>query len=151
MNRSEFELHRIDPRSWKKPSGYANAVFAPPGASLLFLAGQIAWDAEQRIVGPGDFAVQFDQALANVCAVLAEARAEPSSLVRLTIYVTDKQLYLDALKAVGASWKARIGRFYPAMSLVQVAALLEEGALVEIEATAAYPGPTALLGDTNDR
>jgi enamine deaminase RidA (YjgF/YER057c/UK114 family) len=110
---------------------------------VLFVAGQIAWNGAQQLVGRGDFAVQFDQALANVRAVLDAAACPPERVGRVTVYVTDKQAYLAAIKAVGASWKAHLGRHWPAMALVQVADLLEEGAMVEIEATAVLPKESA--------
>ncbi len=129
----------VQPQGWKAPRGYANGVVAPAGARMLFVAGQIAWDAEQRLVGRGDFAAQFGQALENVVAVVRAAGGEPGHVARLTIYVTDKRLYLDALPSVGERYRAALGRHFPAMALVQVADLLEEGALVEIEAVAALP------------
>jgi enamine deaminase RidA (YjgF/YER057c/UK114 family) len=130
-------IETIHPDGWTPPRGYANGILAPAGVRLLFVAGQIAWDAEQRLVGRGDFAAQFRQALANVVAVVRAAGGEPEHLVRLTIYVTDKRAYLAGLKQVGAAYREVVGAHYPAMALVQVADLLEEGALVEIEGTAA--------------
>lgn len=132
---SDYEI--IQPADWKAPRGYANGVLAPQGARMLFIAGQVAWDAEQRLVGAGDFARQFRQALSNMAAVLKAAGGSDAQLVRVTIYVTDKGAYLAATKEIGAAWREIIGPWYPAMSLVQVAALLEDGALVEIEGTAA--------------
>jgi enamine deaminase RidA (YjgF/YER057c/UK114 family) len=105
----------------------------------LFVAGQIAWDADQRLVGAGDFGAQFAQALGNVRAVLDAAGLPPERVGRVTVYVTDKRAYLAALPAVGQAWRAAFGRHYPAMALVQVADLLEEGAMVEIEATGVFP------------
>jgi enamine deaminase RidA (YjgF/YER057c/UK114 family) len=107
--------------------------------NVLFVAGQVAWDAQGGLVGPGDFVAQFDRALANVRAVLDAAAVPPERVGRVTVYVTDKQAYLGATREVGAAWRRHLGRHYPAMSLVQVAALLEEGAMVEIEATAVLP------------
>ena len=129
----------VHPEGWPPPSGYANGILVTGAGRLLFVAGQVAWDAEQRLVGPGDFVAQFRCALENVVAVVRAAGGEPEHLVRLTIYVTDKDLYRAATRAVGEAYRAVVGRHYPAMALVQVAALLEEGALVEIEATAALP------------
>jgi enamine deaminase RidA (YjgF/YER057c/UK114 family) len=106
---------------------------------MLFVAGQVAWDAEQRLVGVGDFGAQFAQALANVRAVVDAAAVPVERVGRVTVYVTDKTAYVAALPAVGQAWRAHFGRHYPAMALVQVAGLLEEGALVEIEATAVCP------------
>ncbi len=130
----------IQPEGWASPRGYSNGYVV---GGVLFVAGQIAWDPAQRLVGRGDFAAQFEQALANVRAVLDAAGCPPERVGRVTVYVTDKQAYLASLKAVGASWKAHLGRHWPAMALVQVADLLEEGAMVEIEATAVLPKESA--------
>ena len=126
----------VQPPGWARPHGYSNGYRL---GNVLFVAGQIAWDAEQRLVGPGDLGVQFDRALANVRAVLDAAGVLPDRVGRVTVYVTDKRAYLAALPAIGAAWRTHFGRHYPAMSLVQVADLLEEGAMVEIEATAVCP------------
>lgn len=123
----------VHPPGWKAPKGYANGYRL---GDVLFVAGQVAWDPEQNIVGLGDFAAQFRQALQNVGAVLAAAGVSPARVGRVTVYVTDKDAYNASLKACGAAWREVFGRHYPAMTLVQVAALLEEGAMVEIEATA---------------
>lgn len=126
----------IEVPGWKRPSGYANGVAAT--GELVFVAGQVGWDEEERLVSP-DFVLQFARALENVKAVLAAAGARPEHLVRVTVYVTDAREYLAARQAVGAEWRRVVGKVFPAMTLVQVAALLEEGARVEIEATAAIP------------
>lgn len=143
--RSETARPRIEtvqPEGWAAPKGYANGVVAVGGATV-YVAGQIAWDADQRLVGAdGDFAAQFRQALANVRAVVEAAGGRAQHLVRLTIYVTDKRAYLADLKAIGAIYRDVLGRHFPAMALVQVADLLEEGALVEIEGTAVVPNRT---------
>jgi enamine deaminase RidA (YjgF/YER057c/UK114 family) len=130
-------IEAVQPAGWAAPSGYSNAIAVSGATKLVFVAGQIAWDEKKQLVGAGDFARQFEQALSNVVACLKAAGAEPNALVRLTIYVTDKRQYLAAAKEIGGAYKRLVGRHYPAMALVQVAALLEEGALVEIEATAA--------------
>lgn len=135
-------IEPIQPEGWAAPRGYHNGMLAPAGARLLFIAGQIAWDADQRLAGAGDFTAQFRQALANVVAVVRAAGGEPEHLVQLTVYVTDKAQYLASTRAVGAAWREVVGRHFPAMALVQVADLLEEGALVEIEGTAALPPPS---------
>lgn len=129
-------IQPIHPEGWAAAKGYSNGMLGRAGGRPLAIAGQIAWDAEQRLVGEGDFAAQFRQALANVVAVLDAGGGKPEHLTRLTVYVTDKKAYLDALKPIGAAWKEFVGRHYPAMALVQVADLLEEGAMVEIEADA---------------
>jgi enamine deaminase RidA (YjgF/YER057c/UK114 family) len=104
---------------------------------MLFVAGQIAWDEKHHLVGRGDFAAQFAQALRNVVAVVRAAGGWPDHIVRMTVYVKDKRQYLAKSAEIGAAWREIVGKHFPAMALVQVADLLEEGALVEIEATAA--------------
>ena len=125
----------INPEELGAPRGYSHGVLAPAGSRLLFVAGQVGWDRAQRIVAP-DFAAQFAQALDNVLAVVRAAGGRPEHLVRMTLYVQDKTSYMESLKALGEAWRARMGRHYPAMTLVEVSALLEEGALVEIESVA---------------
>jgi enamine deaminase RidA (YjgF/YER057c/UK114 family) len=134
-----MKIEPVNPSGWPRPKGYSNGVRVSGAASHLFVAGQIAWDEQQEIVGRGDLVAQFDRALRNVVAVVASAGGRPEHLVKLTIFVTDKALYLAGTKAIGASWRAIVGDHYPAMSLVEVADLLEPGALVEIEAIAALP------------
>jgi enamine deaminase RidA (YjgF/YER057c/UK114 family) len=123
----------LQPPGWARPRGYANGVAA--AGRLVFVAGQIGWDAEQRFASDG-FAAQVRQALANVVAVLACAGAKPEHLVRMTWYVTSRDEYNAALAEVGAAWRELIGRNFPAMSVVVVAGLLEPRAKIEIEATA---------------
>ena len=132
----------INPAELGAPKGYSNGALVPAGADLLFVAGQIGWDGDQRLVSD-DFVAQFQQALSNVAAVVAAAGGAPEHIVRLTIYVTDKQEYLADLRGVGAAYREVIGRHFPAMALVQVADLLEAGAKVEIEATAAIRKETS--------
>ncbi|MDX1420216.1 MAG: RidA family protein [Rubricoccaceae bacterium] len=127
----------LHPPGWARPSGYSNGILAE--GRLVFIAGQIGWDAEQRLVSP-DLVPQAEQALRNVAAVLAEAGARPEHVARMTWYVTDKRAYLAASQAIGEAYRAVFGRHYPAMTLVEVADLLEDGARVEIEATAVLPG-----------
>ena len=128
-------LQFINPASLGRPRGYANGVLAAPGGSLLFIAGQIAWDEQQQIVS-ADFVAQFDRALANVIAVVTEAGGTPQQLARLVVYVTDKEEYRARLPEIGACWRARMGRHFPAMALVEVKSLLEDDAKVEIEGIA---------------
>ena len=123
----------VNPPGLAAPRGYSHGIEAT--GRLLFVAGQIGWNARAEIVSE-QFADQFDQALANVLTVVSTAGGSPESIVRLTIYVTDKSEYLAAQKAIGALYRNRMGRHYPAMTLVEVSSLLEEGARVEIEATA---------------
>jgi len=126
----------LHPAGWKWPRGYANGILAE--GRTLWLGGQIGWNAEQ-LFETHDFAGQVEQALHNIVAVLAEADAGPEHLVRLTWFVLDKREYLDSLKGVGEAYKKVIGKHFPAMSLVQVGALVEDEARVEIEATAVLP------------
>ena len=128
-------LQFINPESLGRPRGYANGVLAAPGGSLLFIAGQIAWDEQQQIVS-ADFVEQFDRALANVMLVVAEAGGTPEQLTRLVVYVTDKEEYRARLPEIGARWRSRMGRHFPAMALVEVKSLLEDDAKVEIEGIA---------------
>lgn len=133
-------LEIIQPDGWPQPKGYSNGMLAPEGARLLMTGGMIAWDEEERLVGQGDFAAQFGQALANVVAVVRAAGGGPEDLMRLTIYVTDRQAYLDSIADLGKVYREVMGRHYPAMALVQVAGLVEAGAMLEIEGTAAIGG-----------
>ncbi len=130
-----MSLEMINPPSWGAPKGYSNGMLAPAGGRLLFIAGQIGWDANQQLVS-SEFAGQFGQALANVVAVVREAGGGPADIARLTIYVTDKQAYLNDLKGVGAAYREVLGRHFPAMALLEIKGLVEDGALLEIEGTA---------------
>ena len=125
----------INPESLGPARGYSNGVVAPPGGRLLFISGQVAWDERQKIVSR-DFAEQFERALFNLIAVVREAGGEPAEITRLVIYVTDKRDYMAARREVGERWRALMGRHFPAMSLVEVAGLLEDDAKVEIEGMA---------------
>ena len=138
----------LHPTSWPGGSGYAHGVAAE--GRQLFVAGQIGWDPVTHVMVPGGLVAQTRQALANVAAVLAAAGAEPVHLVRLTWFVTDRAGYLRDRKAIGAAYRDVIGRHYPAMSVVVVAGLLEQGAEVEIEATAVVPPVTPTSGDRRD-
>jgi enamine deaminase RidA (YjgF/YER057c/UK114 family) len=126
----------IMPSHFPKPRGYSNGIVAT--GRLLYVAGQIAWDKDARIVSP-DFATQFLQALDNVIAVVREAGGATEHVVKLLAFVTDLDAYRAATPAIGEGWRSRMGKFYPAMSLVKVAGLLEPGALVEIEGVAMLP------------
>ncbi|HLL70977.1 MAG TPA: RidA family protein [Pyrinomonadaceae bacterium] len=128
-------LKFINPESLGRPRGYANGVLAPEGSALLFIAGQIAWDEHQRIVG-ADFVAQFERALANVLAVVTEAGGTPEQIARLVVYVTDREEYRAHQQEIGACWRRLMGRHFPAMALVEVKALLEPDAKVEIEGIA---------------
>src|SRR5205814_4179593 len=117
--------------------GYADGIVAE-GGQLLFISGQLGWDADARIVS-SDFAVQFLQALDNVITIVREAGGGTEHIVKLLAFVTDLDAYRAAQAAIGEGWRARMGKRYPAMSLVKVAGLLEPGALVEIEGMAVLP------------
>jgi enamine deaminase RidA (YjgF/YER057c/UK114 family) len=125
-------MRRLQPPGWPEPRGYANGILGE--GRLVFVAGQIGWD-ETGAFAAG-LAAQVGQALRNVVAVLAEAGAGPEHVARLTWYVTDREAYLAQQREIGAEYRAVMGRHYPAMAVVQVVALVEAGALVEIEATA---------------
>ncbi len=130
-------MHQVlQPPGWPRPKGYANGIAA--SGRIVFVAGQVGWNAEERFESD-DFVDQARQALANIVAVLAAAGAGPETLARMTWYVLDKQEYLDRARDLGAAYREVIGEHYPAMSLVQVAGLVEVGAKLEIEATAVMP------------
>jgi enamine deaminase RidA (YjgF/YER057c/UK114 family) len=126
----------INPESFGAPSGFSHGVLIDPGSKLLFIAGQIASDAQQQIVSD-DFVAQFDQALANVIAVVTAAGGRADQIARLVIYVTDKQEYRQRTREVGEHYRARMGKHFPAMVLVEVKSLLDDRAKVEIEGVAA--------------
>lgn len=122
----------VNPGAWKRPSGYSNGVVAN---GFLFLSGQVGWNEAGDF--PADFVAQVRQALANICAVIDSAGAKPEQIVRLTWYVTDRQAYKARLGEIGAVYREIVGRHFPAMSVVEVKGLVEDAALVEIEATVA--------------
>jgi enamine deaminase RidA (YjgF/YER057c/UK114 family) len=126
----------VNPPGWPRPSGYSNGVVAE--GRYVAISGQIGWNERNELVSE-DFLEQARQALRNIVAVVRAAGGAPEHLVRLTWYVTDKNEYRAALRALGTSYREIVGEHYPAMALVQVADLLEEGAKVEIEATAVLP------------
>ena len=126
----------LHPAHWKPAAGYANGVAA--SGRMVFTGGLVGWNASQEFESD-DFVAQAARTLRNIVAVLAEAGARPEHLVRLTWYVTDKKEYLGNLRALGRVYREIIGRHYPAMALVQVVALAEDRAKLEIEATAVIP------------
>ena len=125
----------INPESLGPPRGYSNGVLTEPGGRLLFIAGQVGWDENQNIVGD-DLVEQFARALANVVAVVTEAGGKADQIARLTIYVTNKLDYRTRLVEIGERYRARMGKHFPAMVLVEVKSLLEDGAKIEIEGIA---------------
>lgn len=128
----------IHPSHFPKPRGYVNGILTDGTGRTLYIAGQIGWDKDARIVSP-DFAVQFLQALDNVIDVVREAGGATEHIVKLLAFVTDMDAYRAATNAIGEGWRGRLGKYYPAMSLVKVGGLLEPGALVEIEGIAIIP------------
>jgi enamine deaminase RidA (YjgF/YER057c/UK114 family) len=130
--------HRaLEPEGWPSPKGYANGVVT--SGTVIVLAGQIGWNPVTASFESDDFVPQVRQALVNIAALLHEAGAEPSHLVRLTWFITDRDAYLGARREIGVAYREVMGRNYPPMSVVVVSALIEARALVEIEATAVLP------------
>ncbi|HET9983402.1 MAG TPA: RidA family protein [Longimicrobiales bacterium] len=130
-----MSFEAINPESLGAPKGWTNGMLAPAGGRLLFVAGQTARGADGRIVA-GGFVAQWERALENVLAVVRQAGGGPESIGRMTAYVTDLPQYRASLGALGEAWRRHMGRHYPAMTLVEVAGLVDEGAVVELEATA---------------
>jgi len=129
-------MRLLHPKGWASTSGFANGVAAE--GRQIFVAGQVGWNARQEIVDD-DFVAQVEQALRNIVDILAEADALPEHLVRLTWYITDKREYIARSREVGEAYRRVVGRHFPAMTLVQVTALVDDRAKVEIEATAVVP------------
>ena len=134
-------MRALLPEGWAPPIGYANGIEVQAGR-IVFVAGQVGWDAQQKFASE-DMAQQFDQALANVLAVLAEAGGAAQHICRMTAYCCDKPAYLAARPQLGAIWKRRMGRHYPAMSMIFVSDLLDHPGKIELEATAVLPAPAA--------
>ncbi len=127
----------LQPQDWAPPIGYSNGIAAAPGRTL-YLAGQIGWDAQQKFHS-SDIADQFEQALKNILAVLAEAGGGPEHICRITVYCTEKDEYLAARRRLAGIWRELMGRHYPAMTMVFVTDLVDEGAKIELESTAVVP------------
>lgn len=128
----------INPAELGEPKGWNNGMLAPAGGRLLFVAGQVATGTDGRIVA-GGMAAQWERALENVLVVVSAAGGAATDIGRMTIYVTDRVAYLEARKPLASVWRRRMGRHYPALSVIEVSGLVEEGAVVEIEATAVIP------------
>ena len=126
----------LQPESWIQPKGYANGIVAE--GKLIILGGQIGWNAKQKFESD-EFVPQFRQTLENIITLLSEVGAGPEHIVRLTWFITDRDAYLDSQKEMGQAYRNIMGRNFPAMSVVQVVKLLEDRALIEIEATAVLP------------
>jgi enamine deaminase RidA (YjgF/YER057c/UK114 family) len=129
-------MRTLLPPGWPRPKGYANGVEAQ--GRLIFVAGQIGWTPDGRFEAT-TLAGQFAQTLDNTLAVLREANAGPEHVARMTWYITDKRAYLASLAEIGAIWREKMGKNYPAMAVVEVKALIEDAALIEIETTAVVP------------
>ncbi len=125
------------PDGWEAPIGYSNGIVVPAGR-MVFVAGQVGWDAKQVFHGEA-LAPQFEQALNNVLAILAEAGGAPDHICRMTVYCTDKDAYLAARRDLGAIWRAKMGKHFPAMSMIFVSDLLDSPGMIELEATAVLP------------
>jgi enamine deaminase RidA (YjgF/YER057c/UK114 family) len=130
-------MRALLPEGWATPVGYANGIEVPAGR-IVFVAGQVGWDAAQKFHST-EIAPQFEQALKNILAVLAEAGARPEHICRITAYCCDKPAYLAARPALGRIWRGLMGRHYPAMSMIFVADLLDAPGKIELEATAVIP------------
>ena len=130
-------MQTLLPSGWAPPIGYANGIAVNAGR-IVFIAGQVGWDAQQRFHSE-DIAPQFDQALANVLAVLAEAGGAAHHICRITAYCCDKPAYLAARRELGRIWRERMGTHYPAMSMIFVSDLLDSPGKIELEATAVLP------------
>lgn len=132
-----FEI--VNPESLGQPKGWNHGLLAPPGGRLLFVAGQAGWETARSGDAPG-FVEQFGLALDKVLAVVGQAGGTAADVGRMTIYVTDLAAYHASLKPLGETWRARMGRHYPAVALLEVKGLVDRGAVVEIEATAVIGG-----------
>ena len=127
----------LQPSDWKAPVGYANGIAVPAGR-IIFIAGQVGWD-DQQVFRSEEIAPQFEQALSNVLAVLAEANGRPEHICRMTAYCCDKPAYLAARAELGRIWRRLMGKHYPAMSMIFVSDLLDAPGKIELEATAVIP------------
>jgi enamine deaminase RidA (YjgF/YER057c/UK114 family) len=129
----------LHPKGWLPAIGYANGISVPAGC-IVFIAGQVGWDANQKFQSE-ELVPQFEQALKNILAILAEAGGKPSHICRLTAFCIDKPAYLAGRRKLGRIWKSLIGNHYPVMSMIFVADLLDTPAKIELEATAVIPEP----------
>ena len=134
-----MSLRVLHPRGWLPPVGYSNGISVEAGR-IVFIAGQVGWDADQHFQSE-ELVPQFEQALKNILAILAEAGGKPSHICRLTAFCIDKSAYLAGRRELGRIWKLLIGNHYPAMSMIFVADLLDAPAKIELEATAVIPVP----------
>ena len=125
----------LNPPQWPKPKGYANGISVNANARMIYTAGVVGWNAEGEF--PDDFLGQLEQALNNTVEILAQDNALPEHIVRMVWYITDKSAYLQQAREAGALWRSIIGRHFPAMAVVEVTALMEDAAQIEIESVAA--------------
>jgi enamine deaminase RidA (YjgF/YER057c/UK114 family) len=132
-------MQALLPEGWAPPIGYANGIAADAGR-IVFIAGQVGWDAQQKFHST-EIAPQFEQALKNILAVLAEAGGEPRHICRITAFCCDKPAYLAARRELGGIWRKLMGTHYPAMSMIFVSDLLDNPGKIELEATAVMPSP----------
>jgi enamine deaminase RidA (YjgF/YER057c/UK114 family) len=135
---SPFPHRAVDPASLGKPVGYANGVLCGPGR-VLFLAGQVGWDRDGKFPPGGDLVAQVDLALSNLVAVLSEAGGRPEHVASMRVFVRSADAWRAKSRAIGEVWRRRMGRWFPAMALLEVARLYEPEALVEIEGVAVLP------------
>jgi enamine deaminase RidA (YjgF/YER057c/UK114 family) len=142
MSREDARLDFLHPQHWNRPRGYANGVVG--AGRLVFVAGQVGWNAEQQFESP-DFVAQVRQALENVVTIVREAGGTPAHIARLTWFITDKREYLSRLPEVGEAYRSVMGKHFPAMTMVEVSALMEDEAKVEIEASAMVPHTSSRL------
>ncbi len=131
-----MKMDFLNPASLAQPKGYTHGVKTSGASTLLFLGGQVAWDQNSHLVGENDIIAQFEKALENLIVVVRDAGGAPENIVKLNIYVTDKAAYLSGMRAAGQAYRNHMGKHYPAMTLVEVKSLYEDGALVEIEGLA---------------
>jgi enamine deaminase RidA (YjgF/YER057c/UK114 family) len=134
-----MSLEIVNPPALAAPKGWSHGILAPAGARILFVAGQAGWPAGAT-GAPDGFVAQFARALDQTLEVVKQAGGQPGDVARLAVYVTDLATYRAQLGALGEAWRARMGRYYPAMALLEVKGLVDPGALVEIEATAVIGG-----------
>ena len=131
-----MEMSFVNPASLSQPKGYTHGIKTSGGSTLLFLGGQVGWDKDGHLVGEHDIVAQFDKALENLLAVVRESGGKPENIVKLNLYVTDKAAYLSSMREAGQAYRKHMGKHFPAMTLVEVKSLYEEGAMVEIEGMA---------------
>ena len=131
-----MEVSFVNPVTLTQPKGYTHGVKIAGASTLLFLGGQVAWDKDSRLVGENNIVAQFDKALENILVVVRESGGDATNIVKFNIYVTDKAAYLSSMREAGQVYRKHMGKHFPAMTLVEVKSLYEDGAMVEIEGLA---------------